>query len=597
MELAQNILKIAVLILSFWGYYRLMRVEFKIKNEFCPAVVLSSIGCILFVFGCINLLVPCANALLILGAALFIYYTFVKKSPLQGDFSIGIGVWLALTLFLILRLRGAHFYDCDNYNHWGLIIKNMMYDSAFPDSSDEIIRFTSYSTGSTVVIWYFLRLWNYSECWALFFQDFLMMSCGISFFAFVDKINSKKTIAAGFFALLGTFLMFTCDKYLFNGPFDLLVDQLIATVGVTAYLIVDYYKGDNKKALWVALPLLTYEITVKNSGMLFTYAVAVILVYRFLKNRKSAAKKSEYIIPSVIALGVPFIIRKIWDLRVKLTFNDNGISIHSVSLTNYQSIFAEKTPDDIRSITDQYLEKAISFDNVIVIFLVIFIILFALFEYRREKNEYSILSRMLYVICVYLIYQVGMYCMYIFSMPMSEAYCLPCYFRYIMTIDMFVFGIIILLLIKICTNEKFPNIIPILAVVFSTVLLMIYSVDNLLPMFVPREITDKIETTDYMRSVFDKYDLPQDQYVSYLVYVSDLDDFENYNQIYDYKYHCAQYNLYSAHLDMLRKCQLADYSDFYNYDYLIIIHEDDEIREFLNSNSIDYSECIHISEY
>ncbi|MCQ2515235.1 MAG: hypothetical protein MJ094_00040 [Saccharofermentans sp.] len=126
---------------------------------------------------------------------------------------------------------------------------------------------------------------------------------------------------------------------------------------------------------------------------------------------------------------------------------------------------------------------------------------------------------------------------------------------------------------------------------------MVYSVDNLLPMFVPRETTDKIEITDYMRGIFDKYNLPQDQYTSYLIYVSDEDDFENYNQIYDYKYHCAQYNLYSARLDMLRQCQLVDYDDFYNYDYLIIIHEDDEIREFLSNNSIEYSECIDISAY
>ena len=600
MDIFVLVFKIFGLIFSFWGYYRFARVKLQLKNEFIPTIVLTFIGCVLFVFGCINLLEVAANALLVGGVILFLYSIRYKWSFKQ-DFSLGIGVWLALIIFIGLRLRGAHLYDCDNYNHWGLIIKNLMYDSAFPDGSDKIIRFTSYPTGSTVVIWYFLRFFNYSDAGALFFQDFLMMSCGISFFAFVDKGSVKRRIPAFVFAILGTLLMFSCDMYLYNGPFDLLVDQLLASLAVAAYLMLEYYKVDYKKALIAILPILSYEISVKNSGILFTYAVGLIFCYRIFKSRKTITSKSKVYVPIALMLCVPLIIRKIWDLHVKFAFDDGGVSIHSVSLANYKSIMADKSPEDLRKITELYLEKAVSFQNYIVSFLVVLVVLYIFFEYKKDKNKYAILNRSLYIIVVYLFYQIGMYCMYIFSMPVYEALCLPCYFRYIMTIDMFDFGIIIMLLIKICMQDNFlddkgkKSFVKGLAILASLIIIMVYAIDNFLPLFVPRKRTEFLQTTDYLMEVFDKYDFPQDQDVKYLVYISNIEDDEFYSEFTDYKWHWATYYLYSANLNTLRRSQLDDFNQLYEYDCIVVAYEDDEIKEFMAKNGIEYKECVWIA--
>ena len=604
MDITVAIAKTIVLIISCVGYYAFLRSRFNIRQEFVPAVTISSIGVILFVFGSINLLVPAANVLLLGGLALFFYLLIRSdkasvRTALKKEFTPGIIAFILLGIFLFIRLRGAHIYDCDNYNHWGLIIKNLMYDSAFPDSSDSIIKFQSYPTGSAVIIWYFLRWFKYSEALALFFQDLFMMSCGIGFFAFVKGRDLRRTVPALLLSLLGALSMFSCDKYLFNGPFEFLVDQMLASIAVIAFLIAEYYRDDLKKAMWLTLPLLTLEIAVKNSGILFTYAIGLVIAYRILK---SSQNKKRVLIPAGILLLTPLIVREIWSLRIKLVFTSAETSIHSVSISNYKDIMAGKSSDDIKTITSLYLEKALSMQNYIVTFLLVLFILFALFEYKKNKDLYHIKNSSIYITIIYIIYQIGLYCMYIFSMPVYEALVLPCYFRYIMTIDQFTLGIVLLILIKICTtddmqttiNKKPSNVVKILGIVFSVIMLLVYSIDNIAPLFTPREPTENSITTDYMQAIFDKYQLPQDQTKSYLIYIAGVEDDEYYSEYMDYKMRMATYSLYSSKVNTLRRSQLATFSNLKDYDYLIVIFPDDDIKQYLESNSISYSECIDL---
>ena len=221
--------------------------------------------------------------------------------------------------------------------------------------------------------------------------------------------------------------------------------------------------------------------------------------------------------------------------------------------------------------------------------MLILFVLFALFEYKKNKDVYRIKNNAIYILIVYVIYQVGLYCMYIFSMPVYEALVLPCYFRYIMTIDQFILGIVLFILIKICTtddmqmtiNKKSSSLVKILGIVFSVIMLLVYSIDNISPLFIPREKTEKINTTDHMQAIFDKYQLPQDQEVSYLIYISGVEDDEYYSEFTDYKWHMATYSLYSARVNTLRRSQLATFDSLQDYDYFIVIYPDDEIKEYL----------------
>ncbi|MCQ2527956.1 MAG: hypothetical protein MJ108_02425 [Saccharofermentans sp.] len=604
MDITVAIVKTIILIISCIGYYAFLRSKLNIRQEFLPAVIMSSIGVILFVFGCINLLVPAANALLIGGIVLFLYLLIKSdksaiRSALRKEFTPGIIAFILLGIFLFIRLRDAHIYDGDNFNHWGMIVKNLMFDSAFPDSNDSVIRFQSYPTGSAVLIWYFMRLFSHSDALALFIQDLFMMSCGIGFFTFVSGNSYKRNISGILLSILGTLSMFSCDKYLFNGPFDLLVDQMLASIAVMAFLIMEYYRDDIKKAMMLTLPLLTFEIAVKSSGILFTYAIGVIIAFRIIK---SAPNIKRALIPTGIFLITPIIIREIWSIRIKLVFTSANTSIHSVSFSNYKNVMADKTATDIKTITNLYLEKALSMQNYIVTFMLILFVLFALFEYKKNKNLYRIKNSAIYILIVYIIYQVGLYCMYIFSMPVYEALVLPCYFRYIMTIDQFTLGIVLLILIQICStddmitsiNNKPTSTVKILGILFSVVMLMVYSIDNISPLFVPREKTEIITVADLLYSIYDKYQLPQDQEVSYLIYISDVEDDEFYQEDRDYKWNASRYALYSSEVHTLRKNQLATFTNLRDFDYFIVIYPDDEIKEYLRNNSISYSECIDL---
>lgn len=598
------VLKILMLSLSFLGYYRFLRFRYDLKQEFCPAIILSATGCLLFLFGIVNLLVPCANGLLATGFIL-LAYTFVRYDNKSiktlfhnstSDITIGLLFFFALAVFIIIRLQDAHFYDCDNFNHWGLIVKNLYYDNCFPDDSDPIIRFQTYPVGSATLIWYYLRFFDYSEDIALIVQDLFMMSCGISLFALIKKEKRLGIkIVSSILALMGTLSLFSCNKDLANGPFELLVDQMLASIAVAAIIIIDYYKADWKKALWSVLPLLTFEIAIKTSGIFFSLAIAIVLAYRIIKTNG----RRKAILPVSVLILTPIVLRKLWDLRVKLVFANSSTSIHSTSIDNYRIIMAGKTSEDIKTITTLFLGEALSFNNYIVSFVIILTILYFLFEYKKE-NRYHIKNSTIYIIVLYVAYQIGLYCMYIFSMPVYEALCMPCYYRYILPIELLIMGIIIEIIINIMTNENFTlgkKFLNYSGIALCCFILVFYAITNAIFLFVPRKTEVRIHNANYMRAVFSKYDLPQDQNVSYLIYISDLNDEEDYSEFTDYQWHFATYDLYSAKLNTLRQSQLADFEHdkLVSYDYIIIAIPDNEIVDYLASNEIPYQECIDVN--
>lgn len=117
------------------------------------------------------------------------------------------------------------------------MVKNMYYDSAFPNFQDPVICFQLYPLGSAGFIWYVCRCVGYSEGITMFAQNALILSCVLPFFMLAMQVKYGKGIAyitVGLMCVIGI----CCGSNMSNGPFHLLVDKLLSYIAIAAFVIL-----------------------------------------------------------------------------------------------------------------------------------------------------------------------------------------------------------------------------------------------------------------------------------------------------------------------------------------------------------------------
>ena len=110
-----------------------------------------------------------------------------------------------------------------------------------------------------------------------------------------------------------------------------------------------------------------------------------------------------------------------------------------MTVENYQSVFGNKSVEDIRAICKGLLKLSITFKDVwvLLIIAVLFGIVSSLFLLKGSLSDYKNLLGSLFIL--YVCYQLGMLGMYLFSMPGGEATSLAGSVRYLKTVLIAIF--------------------------------------------------------------------------------------------------------------------------------------------------------------
>ena len=339
-----QIIRIIILILSLIGYYLILKRKTKLKEEFIPIVLITSISLVIFIAFILNIAILSSIIIALAGLILFtksVYEIVKNKEKLKFNFNI---IFLIIfVLWAAIILKGTILIHYDNFSHWGMIAKEMLITNKLPNFESTTIMFTAYPPGTACIIYFFCKFIGNSEAKMLFAQSLVIISSLYTLFAFCNrnkKINYVITLIAIIYMLIGNIFIT-----------QLLVDTVLPVLGLAAFTIIIYYRNDTKKALIYSIPILSFLILVKNSGVFFV--VIDLLVYFPIFIKKHGVKnilKNKYIF-STGFLGIK-ISKESFNLLamyfISETFEkekDNlsvGATMQSINNTTFKNMYIPK---------------------------------------------------------------------------------------------------------------------------------------------------------------------------------------------------------------------------------------------------------------
>ena len=530
------------------------------------------------------------------GLGVDVYYLIKKDLKINISLALCFGVLIIIYLFYFLS--NTRYFHYDNFSHWGLIVKNIYQNSRFPNFQDAIIGFQSYPTGSASFIWYICKIVGYSEGHTLFAQAILILSCTFPFWERCKGVESKKKWLILSIVIVESLFWMTYGAHLANGLYQLLVDVLLAAVAVAAFSIVYYYQEDVKRALACVVPLLSFEVCIKNSGVMWVIAILMELLYFCARSK---IKKGFSIFIFGGALGIPLMFRLLWDRHIALVFSNSESSSHAMSLKNWKGVFAEKTQNDLLEITQLFLGQILSVKSTVLHLLIAMLIVVCILITinRSIIKQLHILYGFFFLVIVTVIYQIGNYFMYLFSMPLGEALRLAGYSRYVMTLECFVMGVITVFGLELIRGENMQtqNVIQRYGHIFSGMVLFLFlliksvCIKDLIIYVEPQKGREVSRWR--LDDIVEKYGLEEGK--KSLIYMGD----PNLDRDVGYRFLMSKFVLYSNDIRVINSDQVNELKNANDYDYTIILEQDDIVDAWLGDSVIPFenNECLKLENY
>ena len=440
-------IKIVLFGLSTLGSFQLIR---KISNDkisiyFLPSLTIALQVTILFFAGIFNLLPEASIMLFILGIIGLGIALWDNKGAdfLKTYFNDGYILLLLIMIVMGLSVRGKIFSHYDNFSHWAIVVRNMLEVNHYPNFESSLIMFQEYPLGSATYIYYFAKMISSSESTQMLAQIYMILAALLPLFSLVKKRSIKIDLI---------FLVLVNFVFVYNITVrNLLVDTLLPVVGICAFLFARIHCKDNaeKKHFWFLSCYLVQLIQIKNSGIFFVVTI-LIVGFKYLWEKGSRFN-------NVLSALFPFASLLIWQKHCKYVFSSAATSKHAMTVENYQSVFGDKSAEDIRAICTKLLKLSITFKDVwvllgIAVLLGIVILSFSKGNMRDYKNLLA------FSFILYVCYQLGMFGMYIFSMPGGEATALAGSERYLKTILLAILLIFMAFAIRIASHNTINKI-------------------------------------------------------------------------------------------------------------------------------------------
>ena len=407
--------RLAILLLSYWGYYRLLCRLTKLERAFIPLFVLSAQSVLIFAGGLLGALLPMAYLIYGGGVAALAASFFLGRY--EARYPAGLWLLMGLTAYAAFLLYRKVFLYNDDFSHWALIVRVMLQNGAFPTAADTLITFPSYPPGTACLVYYVCRMVTGAETceWGMMMaQAALVFSCVAPLMTVLKRpLWCTLPVALGI-----AWLALSYDIKLY----ELMVDSVMPLMALGCSALIAGRDKEDGFWEWALVPPLCLLTLTKNSALIFV--VFVWLVYlAWLRPRKAAMW-----LRSLILLA-PMAVLLLWRVHVTQTIPNAFRTLHSMSGAWFKRILSDKTMMDVLDTIS--LMKRRTLGETFVGFLLALPLLASL-VLRLLKIRLDPLTRLipwLNVVC-YGIYQFGLLCMYIISMHVTEASHLAQYDRY-----------------------------------------------------------------------------------------------------------------------------------------------------------------------
>ncbi len=570
--------KVFILLLSFLGYTVYLKKKFDLKIEFAPIVICSSIGILMFLAGIFHIMPIATFAILILG---LIQLRLIKKDSFNTEEIVKLSVFFLVALYFLNYLKNSMFIHYDNFSHWALVVIEMLETNALPTIASKLIEFNSYPTGTAGFIYFISKIVGNSEGIKSFAQMILLLSSIFSLTVFINKKNWYLSIVLVALSIY----FFVYNVFITN----LLVDTILPVLGIAIVAILVYYRDyDLEKILKFTMPIIAFLPIIKNSGIFLTI-ISIVMIYLLINKTYISKKKfiGYSIVPSLVLM-------LLWKLHVMITFGENGASKHSVSLKNYSKVISDKSFEDISNIISNFMDKILQINNFVAIFMImitiVFIIMYIIYKYNHKNYDFKFEKKIILTcVLIYVFYMIGLFAMYIFSMPTDEALTLGGYDRYHKTITLYLYGIVTIMCLRFSIDWKGIDSIKTL---LMSIVLIVFAFISLKYGVGYSQIfynNDYSTTARYqIKQLKDEYNIADDK--KYLIYTGD--PIENSSYIF----YASRYEFRTNNISVYNSEEIKNQNlDFNNYDYIISLEKDSTILSVLKDHGINkYQEVIKL---
>ncbi len=551
-------IRLLLFFISNLGWWEVIRKKTDVSVFFIPSLAIAIQVSILFLCGLLNLLPEGAYALCLGGICVVIYKIWKNREARFSNFirpycNAGFLFFVILLIAIALSLKGKIFTHYDNFSHWALVVKRMLEINRYPNFKDVIIFFPAYPLGSATFIYYFAKIVGSAESLQMLAQVYFMLTCILPLFIFAEKSKF-----CGFIIILSATNFFLT----YNIPVsELLVDTLLPLAGMCGILFAVLYCGkscDEKKAVAAAY-YAVLVVQVKNSGLLFAVVISVWILFYARKIKISFR---------MLCAAAPFFSFALWKRHCDYVFDSAEWSRHALSFSNYKTVYAAKSSDEIRTIAKSMLQFIVSFKDMwftLLMFLIlgIMILLFA-------KKEFSLFKRgLLASLILYMVYQIGMLGMYIFSMPGEEATSLAENVRYAKTIIIAIVYLYLVLALKtvsaIDRSQKTLRLFSTTGIALLICLFLFLSVEKVQNVLNNTYLTDPSKRL-WFEAAIKEYNVPPEE--SYSILAPENDG--------GYSYFLGRYILQSTSISYVVADDTSEL-DRIKGDYIFVYDDDNEL--------------------
>lgn len=554
-----------LLIISMMGYVGLLMRRLHIHAAFAPAIFCAGVSSVLFAAGILNLL-P-LTAFLVFVAGLVLFALDAKNAAVRGNNRPQpagcIVLYAVLLLFFFLHLKDAHYTHYDNFSHWALVVREILLTDRMPCYKDTLLFFKSYPLGSALTIYYVCKIIGNSEACYLFAQAMMSISFLLPLAAFVKKKWQSVILVFlfGIYALISNISIY-----------DLLVDTVMPLAAVAAVCLILYEEKASRETILALAPLMIFLIQVKSSGLFFAASCWGIWIIKNLSAVRGDRRLFLHF--ALYDVGLPLASFLIWHKHVRLVFDPLEDALHVVSFSYYSTQLSQKTASIIRDIWKALVACVFSVDGrtfalMALICVMLAILFFSSKDSRRRKALLILLGEILFLFASYI---VGLFAMYIFSMPVAQLDFrtgLPGFDRYMCSGLLFLYGLSIIYALKYLPElNRFAA-----ALLVALCLLPVYRCRSALNTLVTRQ---DYQSTDRFRFVT----LLEDNNVKgercYALYQTNNDSYYYYLSAYELRSLCCDWFSCEKNYEELKE----------KYNYLIILEQDEQIQNWLTANGL-----------
>ena len=457
-------LRIGLFGLSTLGSFQLIRriSKDKVDRFFLPSVTIAVQVTILFFAGILNLLPEISMLLYFIGLAALAASLWQNKGLKFVNDYINDGYIISILIMIIMgvAVKGKLFAHYDNFSHWAIVVRHMLEVNRFPNFDSSLIMFQQYPLGSASYIYYFARMINQSESIQMLAQIYMIVAAVLPLFSFVEKRSFRIDLV--YIAIVNFVLIYNVKAG------DLLVDTLLPAVGICALLFAKKHCRYDRCKLhfWLLSCYLVQIIQIKNSGIFFVLAVIAACIKHYWNKQNR--------VNNLCAALFPFLTLLIWQKHCKFVFSAAATSKHAMTVENYQLIFGSKTAEDIKKICTGVIRLSFTSKHVLVLLGIAVLVGCGIWFFaRKDWKDYKICF--IFTMVFYLCYQLGMFGMYLFSMPGGEATSLAGSERYLKTIIIAILLIYMAFAIKSFSNSNISESIKTLSAVVLFISIFIFS--------------------------------------------------------------------------------------------------------------------------